>query len=258
MINNLRVALFQVDTLWEDIEGNLSMLENMFESMEHVDIVLLPEVFNTGFTPRARELAEDANGGMTLEWLVDMATKYNAAMCGTIFIKDGELYYNRLYFVRSNGDVEFYDKRHLFGLSFESKLLNPGNKQTIVEYNGWRLCFQICYDLRFPDCGRNEFVDNEYMYDIMINLANWPSSRTIQRDILMKARAIENQAFFIGVNRVGCDGNGWYYSGNSQVVKADGNYMIKSEINKKSVVVSELSYCELVDYRNSFPIARDW
>lgn len=258
MINNLRVALFQVDILWEDVEGNLSMLDNMFESIDQVDVILLPEVFNTGFTPRARELAEDVNGGKTLEWLVSRSMKRNAAICGTMFIKDGERYYNRLYFVRPNGNVEFYDKRHLFGLSFESKLLSSGKKQTIVDYNGWRLCFQICYDLRFPECGRNEFVDNKYLYDVMINLANWPSSRTMQRDILMKARAIENQALFIGVNRVGHDGNGWYYSGNSQVVNLDGNHIIKSRVDRSDVVFCELSYFKLDDYRNKFPIARDW
>lgn len=256
MKDKLNTIILQVNTIWENIEGNLLLINELLKDVDNTDLILLPEAFNTGFTPHARAFAESANGGRTLEWMLNTATKHNAAVGGTIFVNDNGVYYNRFYFVTHNGKVSHYDKQHLFSLSFESNILSPGKGMKLVEYEGWNICLQTCYDLRFST--QNTFTDGKYGYDLIINAANWPSSRTMQRDILMRARAIENQAYCIGINRVGTDGNGWNYTGNSQVVSANGDYIKYYDAQENIVIQTELCLSELNDYRTKFPVGRDW
>lgn len=258
MKEKLKLGLVELDTCWENPMANMAAIDDLMTSVEDCDMLLLPEAFNTGFTKNCKQVAEDAEGGITLPWMRNVAVRYDMAVCGTIFVSELDRYVNRFYFVKPSGEVEFYDKRHLFGLSFESQLLDEGQERKVVEYLGWKFMLQTCYDLRFPEWGRNEFKDGSYLYDVVINLANWPASRDKQRRVLMEARAIENQAYFVGVNRRGKDGNGWVYDGGSRVIDPNGEDLGYRTCLESIVLFGDLEAAKLTDYRQKFPVAKDW
>jgi len=216
--DKLRALLVQLDTKWNDIHANFTKIEQILSKEiknTAIDIVVLPEMFQTGFNMNPSECAEK-HLGPTYQWMSQIATKYNLAITGSVSIIHESKYYNRLYFVTSDG-YQYYNKRHLFSLANEDKSFESGAARTIIEYKGWRILPLICYDLRFPIWSRNDLE-----YDIMMIVANWPSVRINHWDHLLKARAIENVSYVIAVNRVGADGNGWQFNGHTQCLFPNG------------------------------------
>ncbi len=219
-IENLKITVFQAYLFWENIDKNLQNLSLRLSGgvREKTDLIVLPEMFNTGFTMKTEELAEEMDG-KTMQWLTNIASNYNCVVTGSLMIKENGNCYNRMIWMLPNGNYQFYDKHHLFGLGDEDKSFNSGNKQIIVELKGWKIRLAICYDLRFPVWLRNK---NEE-YDILLIVASWPDKRSSHWRTLIHARAIENQSYVIAVNRVGHDGNQIYHSGHSMCIDPYGN-----------------------------------
>lgn len=218
MTDFLRVTIVQADLIWENIQANLRHFEYLLDGLDgKTDLVLLPEMFTTGFSMNPKELAEPLHGP-TFAWLVAFAKKTGAAVAGSIICREADFFYNRLLFVRPDGTFSQYDKRHLFTLAGEDKVYEPGQENITIEWRGWKLRPQICYDLRFPVWSRN--VD---AYDLLFYVANWPRPRREAWRGLLAARAIENQAFCIGVNRCGADPKDNEYTGDSSVYDYAGH-----------------------------------
>ncbi|HLN74177.1 MAG TPA: amidohydrolase [Prolixibacteraceae bacterium] len=250
--DTLHIALFQMDLVWEDHTANLSKIDQWLKQLsQSTDIVFLPEMFTTGFSMKATELAETMDGP-TMQWMIQRSRELDVAICGSLIIKENDHYFNRLVFVEPDGKVHSYDKRHLFTMGNEEKHYHKGSKRLIVNYKGWRICPLICYDLRFPVWSRNNGD-----YDLLVYVANWPRQRDEVWNTLLKARAIENQAYVAGVNRVGRDGQMIHYSGFSQIMDAKGVLLANAEINQEAVLKAELSYTELQRFRTVFPVLKD-
>ena len=250
--NNLRITLAQVDLVWENPEQNRLNLKKDIESLKGVcDLLILPETFTTGFSMGAFNLAEPMDGP-TINWLLEMSANTQIAICGSLIVKADELVYNRFVFVQPDGRISFYDKRHLFSIGGEAYPFVKGDKRLIINYSGWRIALFICYDLRFPVWCRN--VNDT---DLMIVTANWPTSRNEIWNILLKARAIENQVFVAGVNRTGTDGNRVSYSGNSQMINMRGEKIAPIVTMDNGWTTYEVSLKELHDFSEKFPVARD-
>ncbi|MGE5448912.1 MAG: amidohydrolase [Bacteroidales bacterium] len=250
--DTLHIALFQMDLVWEDHTANLSKIDQWLKQLsQSTDIVFLPEMFTTGFSMKATELAETMDGP-TMQWMIQRSRELDVAICGSLIIKENDHYFNRLVFVEPDGKVHSYDKRHLFTMGNEEKHYHKGSKRLIVNYKGWRICPLICYDLRFPVWSRNNGD-----YDLLVYVANWPRQRDEVWNTLLKARAIENQAYVAGVNRVGRDGQMIHYSGYSQILDAKGILLANAEINQEAVLKAELSYTELQRFRTVFPVLKD-
>lgn len=212
MAEKLKTAIIQEDLIWENPGSNLKNFQNKIKSLSsEVDLIVLPEMFSTGFSMNAKQLAEKKDG-TSFGWMQEMAKYKDAAVTGSLIIEENGKYYNRLFFVFPDGDFKEYNKRHTFTLAGEHETYSSGEKRLIVSFRGWKICPLVCYDLRFPVWSRNTED-----YDILIYVANWPRVRTSAWDILLKARAIENLCYCIGVNRVGKDGNALEYSGHSAV-----------------------------------------
>jgi len=210
MKEELKVTIIQSQLYWEDIDANrIQFSEKIKEIKGKTDLIILPEMFTTGFTMNANSLAETEQGE-TLKWMQEEALKNNCAITGSIIISENDNYYNQLYFVFPNGTFRTYNKRHTFTLAGEDKVYSSGNERLVIDLLGWKICPLICYDLRFPVWARN--TNN---YDLLIYVANWPQRRISAWDALLKARAIENMSYCIGVNRTGIDGNGHPYNGHS-------------------------------------------
>ena len=236
MQNELKIAGIQSDLIWENPLENRKQFSKMIENLEEdVDLIVLPEMFTTGFTMHPKNVSEKMNGD-SISWMKKIAKERNVAITGSLVIEVDEKFYNRLVFVHPSQKIDIYDKRHLFTLAGEHKQYSAGNKQVIVNYKGWKICPFICYDLRFPVFSRNT-TD----YDLLIFMANWPSQRVNAWDVLLKARAIENMSFTIGVNRVGVDANDYNYSGSSTIVDFLGNNMAILSQNEKGIVTAVLN-----------------
>lgn len=253
--NNLNLALCQWDIKWENVELNLSMLNDavqvFFNSAPKTDILILPEFFSTGFTMN-NAAAQEPNGPSTL-WLRSIAAKFDVAVVASIPIREGEKLYNRCFFITPEGDECHYNKRHLFNMAGEGEVYTRGEKQVVVDYKGWRIALNICYDLRFPVWSRN--CDNKY--DLMINVANWPSSRIEAAKVLSRARAIENCSYFAFCNRVGSDLE-CEYNGASAVIDFKGFDIASIEIcNNTDFICATLEMDKLLAYRDKFPSWRD-
>lgn len=213
----LTVSLIQSSLEWENISANLKAFEEKLKQIDQAtDIIVLPEMFTTGFTMSAAALAESMDGA-TIQWLKTQAAKYEAVVTGSFIAKENGHYYNRLVWMQPDGYYEKYDKRHLFTLAKEHETFTPGTQKLIVDYKGWKICPLVCYDLRFPVWSRN--VEQ---YDLLIYMANWPDRRREAWKALLRARAIENQVYTIGVNRVGKDEKDLYYSGDSSLFDYQG------------------------------------
>jgi omega-amidase len=209
-VNNLKVSFIQSDLHWENPVENRSQFSKKIQTIsDEIDLIVLPEMFTTGFTMNALEAAEP-HKGISFQWMQDQAKLKNVAITGSLIIEEHGNFYNRLYFVFPDGSFQQYDKRHTFTLAGEHEVFKSGNERIVVAYKGWRICPLICYDLRFPVWARNTSD-----YDLLIYCANWPKKRITAWDTLLKARAIENMSYCIGVNRVGLDGNGHEYTGHS-------------------------------------------
>ncbi|HRZ76167.1 MAG TPA: amidohydrolase, partial [Bacteroidales bacterium] len=220
-MQDLRISLIQDELVWEDPAANRARFQAILESMEDTDLVLLPEMFSTGFTVHPQRVAESMDG-TTIQWLRRMARESGKAMAGSLIVKEGESYYNRLVFCHPDGALEHYDKRHLFRMGGEHLRFGMGNHNIMVNYRGWKIRPLICYDLRFPVWARNRYSEGNYDYDLLLYLANWPRARRHHWMTLLSARAIENQCYVAGLNRVGTDGAGVSYSGDSRVIGPGG------------------------------------
>ena len=248
----LRITLAQTDLIWEDpAKNSLDYGKKIAQLAGQSDLVILPETFTTGFSMRAYDLAEPMDGP-TVNWLLNLSQTSGIAIAGSLIIKDNGLYYNRFVFVTPAGEISFYDKRHLFSIGGESISFTAGDQRVIVNFLGWRVALYICYDIRFPVWCRN-LNDT----DLMIFTANWPSSRKEVWKILLKARAIENQVYVAGVNRVGTDGNNIVYIGESQIVNPRGEMMAEIHQPACDWLSYEISMRELNEFRMKFPVTDD-
>ncbi|MCI9844260.1 nitrilase family protein [Flavobacterium pectinovorum] len=228
----MKIALIQSDLVWESPKGNIFDFEaKISEIKASVDLIVLPEMFSTGFTMNPKDVAETMQGETVL-WMQALAKEKKSAIAGSLIIQENNQFYNRMLFVFPTGEIQFYDKRHLFTLAGEDKVYTAGNKKQIVEYLGWKICLQVCYDLRFPVFARN--VEN---YDLLLYVANWPKVRINAWDILLKARAVENLSYTIGVNRTGFDANHHQYNGHSQVIDFLGNPILEPQENEGVFIV---------------------
>ena len=248
----LTVSIIQTDLFWENKKDNLRMLGEKIKGIkEHTEIVILPEMFTTGFSMNAATLAEPMSGE-TITWMQRTAAGQKIILTGSIIIKEENKFYNRMIWMLPNGDCGIYDKRHLFGYGKENEFYTAGNKRLIAQVKGWRINLQICYDLRFPVWARNK--NNEY--DLLIFVANWPERRSHAWKTLLVARAIENQCYVIGVNRTGNDANGLYYSGDSMVIGPLGE-VLYHRADTEDVFTIMLDKEHLNDVRSKFPFLKD-
>ena len=251
-MQDLKITLVQTELVWEDIPANLSAIGEKLDAIqEETDLIVLPEMFTTGFSMNAPSLAQDMNGSAVL-WLLDQSEKRNVDMTGSVIIKDRGHYFNRLLWAKPDRSLRHYDKKHLFRMSGEDEVYHQGNAILTVELGGWRIRPFICYDLRFPVWTRN----SGQPYDIALFTANWPAIRADQWKILLQARAIENQSYVIGVNRVGTDGNDIGYNGCSSVIDPTGHILAQKE-DLPWTYTQSLSYSFLTDTRESFPAWMD-
>jgi predicted amidohydrolase len=247
----MKIALIQSSLTWENQEKNRNTFEKKINAItDKVDLIILPEMFTTGFTMEPNSVAETMDGE-TLTWLKNFAKAKNSAITGSLVITENGNFYNRLVFVFPSGEIQFYDKKHLFTLAGEDEIYRAGNQKLIIEYLGWKICPLICYDLRFPVFARN--TEN---YDVLIYVANWPKIRINAWDALLKARAIENMSYAVGVNRIGEDNNGHQYNGHTQVVNFLGEYILEP-IEDKGVFIVELNKAELLLARKKFNFLND-
>ncbi len=248
-MQDLKVVIVQPDVIWERPDKNLAHLEQLVQN-QSADLIVLPEMFSTGFSMKAKELAEPMDG-QTVFWLKRIAKTRQSVVTGSVIITAGGQFYNRLLWVTPDGTIEHYDKRHLIGLMGETEQYSPGRERKILKLNGWRVCPQICYDLRFPVWCRNQ--DD---YDLLLFVANWPSPRHTAWTTLLHARAIENQCYLIGVNRVGKDENGYQFNGGSRVVDPLGNAVSELQA-EEGIITATLLSDELVSLRMKLPFLRD-
>lgn len=250
-MKKLRIALIQTSLNWENKEANLNMFSEKIRTINGADLIVLPEMFSTGFSMQAKLLAETMDGP-AVQWMRKTTAEKNCVLCGSLIIEDERRYYNRLVWMRPDGTFETYDKSHLFSLSGEEKTYTAGSQQLIVELNGWRICPLVCYDLRFPVWSRNKNAS----YDVLLYVANWPERRIQAWKYLLIARAIENQSYCIGLNRVGNDGNDVYHSGDSMVVDPLGNVIYHKQ-HDEDVGMVELEMAELKKVRETFRFLND-
>lgn len=252
MQEQLKVALIQSNLVWEDPKQNRKHLKEQIESISKpVDVFILPEMFTSGFTMNANVVAETMDG-KTVAWMKKIAFKTNAAIVGSLVISENNKFYNRLLFVEPEGKIHSYNKRHTFTLVGEEKVYTSGTKKLIVDYKGWKICPLVCYDLRFP-----VWVRNVEDYDVLIYVANWPKPRIFAWDTLLKARAIENMCYCIGVNRIGLDEAQNEYSGNSAVYNVLGNAISAIKLNTEQVEVITLEKSHIHYYRNKLKFLND-
>jgi omega-amidase len=249
----LTITLIQTNLHWEDKTANLQMLAEKINSITvPTEIVVLPEMFSTGFSMQPEKLAETMDGE-TITWMKKIASTKNIILTGSVIIKEENKYYNRLIWMLPNGQYGQYDKRHLFAFANEHEHYTAGNKRLIAQVKGWKINLQVCYDLRFPVWARQQSPEE---FDIILYVANWPERRSHPWKTLLTARAIENQCYAIGVNRVGNDGNNIYHSGNSMVVDPLGNELYH-KANDEDIFTITLQKDTLQETRNKFPFLKD-
>jgi predicted amidohydrolase len=254
-MNSLSISIIQTSLFWEDKLRNLAMLEEKIMGInETTNLVILPEMFSTGFSMKPEILAETMDGE-TLDWMKRIAASKKVILTGSLIIKENGNYYNRLIWMLPNGTVGFYDKRHLFAFAGEDQFYTAGNKRLITSVNGWKINLQICYDLRFPVWVRQQPTETPE-YDLIIYVANWPERRNHAWKTLLTARAIENQCYVIGVNRVGEDGNKINHSGDSMLIDPIGTILFSKE-HEEVIYHFELKKDSLIEIRNKFPFWKD-
>jgi omega-amidase len=251
-MQDLTVTLVQTHLAWEDIDANLDLFDTRVDGIQGpTDLIILPEMFSTGFSMRTQALAEEMTG-KAVAWMRAKAAEKNAVITGSVMVADGGRYFNRLVWARPHGDPPTYDKRHLFRYAGEEKIFTPGDRHLTTEIKGWRIRPFICYDLRFPIWVRNLNL----AYDLAVFVANWPTRRAAHWRALLRARAIENQAFIAAVNRVGTDGNGSDFSGHSALIDPAGQVLFEEE-NTACTPTLQLKRKTLEDYRSRFPAWMD-
>jgi predicted amidohydrolase len=248
----LSIVLIQMNIFWKDISKNINQITKRLEQInKKVDIILLPEMFSTGFTMVPENVYEKMKGE-TIKWMKEIAIKYDSGIGGSLLIKEKSKFYNRFLFVTPSGRVEFYDKRHTFTFVGEDKKYMSGKNKGIIKFRGWKICFRICYDLRFPVWSRNK-----YNYDLLIYVANWPSPRINAWDKLLSARAIENCCYCVGVNCIGEDPNKNIYPGHSSTYDYYGNLISVKLSDKAENINVTIDHQSLLKYRKKFGFLKD-
>jgi predicted amidohydrolase len=251
--STLAVTLVQTSLIWEQpVENRTQLAAKLAPLQGRTDLVVLPEMFTTGFSMRAAELGEPMDGP-TVGWMQAQAIQLDAAITGSFICIENGLFYNRLVWVQPDGVVHFYNKRHLFSLAAEHQTFTPGTERLMVEWKGWRICPLVCYDLRFPVWSRNH---PDQPYDLLLYIANWPQTRSLHWRTLLQARAIENQAFVAGVNIVGTDGNQLVYGGDSTIIDFSGQHLCQIS-HCEGVFTTVLSLEKLPAYRQQLPFLKD-
>jgi len=260
-MSSLTITLIQTNLFWENKKANLEMLQQKIEGIkEKTEVVILPEMFTTGFSMRPELFAEKMDGE-TVQWMKRVAAEKKIILTGSVIIEDPSVntqdvkFFNRLIWMLPNGEYGVYDKRHLFAFADEHTHYSSGNKKLIASVKGWKINLQICYDLRFPVWARQDF-QTENKYDLLINVANWPEKRSVAWQTLLRARAIENQCFVAGVNRTGEDGNKIYYGGESTIIDPLGE-IIYEKNKEENVFTYTLQKEKITETRNQFPFLRD-
>jgi omega-amidase len=247
----MQVILIQAPLIWENPKLNRDYFEaRINEIASAVDLIVLPEMFTSGFTMSPENVAETMQGE-TVTWLKVLAKARNCAITGSLVVEENGNFYNRLVFVFPSGEIQFYDKKHLFTLAGEDKVYTSGGQKIVIDYLGWKICPLICYDLRFP-----AFSRNSEDYDLLIYVASWPKIRTNAWDALLKARAIENMSYAIGVNRIGTDANGYEYIGHSQAIDFLGNYVLEPE-ESESIFTVVLDKEKMLETRQKLGFLND-
>ncbi|HMG93080.1 MAG TPA: amidohydrolase [Chryseolinea sp.] len=257
-MQDLKFTLIQSELHWEDAEANLSMFEEkIWQIGGSTDVIVLPEMFTTGFTMAAPKMAEHMNM-RTFKWMKNMADQTGALILGSYVVTVHDRFYNRLLWMEPGGNFKTYDKRHLFRMANEHKIYSSGESLLIASWRGWRICPLVCYDLRFPVWSRNrwEATLKRPSYDVAVYVANWPTARIDAWDTLLKARAIENLSYVVGVNRVGQDGNGIEYNGHSAVISPKGEVIFSNE-GVEAIRTLELNVNSLSAFRDRFPAYLD-
>ncbi len=252
MNRSLKIALIQADLVWQNAKQNrINFSEKINNITEKVDVIVLPEMFTTGFSMQPQKIAEYMVGD-TVKWMQQIASEKNTAICGSIIISENKNFYNRFIFMHPEGKIEYYNKRHLFTLAGEHNVYTSGEEKLIIEYKGWKICPLVCYDLRFPVWARN--VEE---YDVLLYVANWPKPRISAWDTLLKGRSIENMCYTIGVNRVGSDANNLEYSGHSGVYNCLGEEVVKAKPNKEETIIAVLEKNHITETRNTLNFLSD-
>ncbi|MGH2563527.1 MAG: amidohydrolase [Ginsengibacter sp.] len=252
-MSSLTITLIQTNLHWEDKKANLEMFSNKIESIkEKTEVIILPEMFNTGFSMKPELLAEDMNGE-TVQWMKKIAAERKVILTGSVMIKENNGYFNRLIWMLPNDEYGFYDKRHLFAYGNEHTHFKAGNKRLIASVKGWKINLLVCYDLRFPVWSRKV---GEAEYDFLLYVANWPEQRIHAWKTLLMARAIEDQCYVVGVNRVGEDGHGIYHSGESMIVGPLGEILYHKK-DEEDISTYTLQKEKLYEVREKFPFWRD-
>lgn len=254
-MSQLHLSLIQTQLHWEDKTANLHMLQQKIDSIGFTEVVVLPEMFSTGFSMRPQQLAETMNGP-TVQWMQETAARKKIILTGSLMIEEEGRYYNRLIWMLPNGQYGYYDKRHLFAFAGEDQHYAAGNKRLIASVKGFRINLMVCYDLRFPVWARQQGDSSNTEYDILLYVANWPERRSHAWRTLLQARAIENQCYVVGVNRVGHDGNNIYHSGNSMLVDAMGDIQFE-QAHDECIHTCVLSKTTLDEVRSKLPFLRD-
>lgn len=255
-MEQLIITGIQTTLFWEDKESNLNMLSQKISTSPASSIILLPEMFSTGFSMRPEALAEDMQGN-TVQWMQQQAASKSSVIAGSIIISENGNYYNRFIWMEPSGEFSYYDKRHLFAYAGEDAHYTPGKQRHIVNHKGWRINLQVCYDLRFPVWTRqSSWPDNNPEYDLLIYVANWPERRIHAWKTLLQARAIENQCYVIGVNRSGMDGNGIAYTGDSMCIDPLGIVHMHETEEEKAFTVN-ITLQNLMETRTKFPFWKD-
>ncbi len=256
---SLTFTIIQTNLHWEDKSANLLMLEEKINSIQKTEVVVLPEMFSTGFSMRPEQFAEIMDGE-TVNWMKRISMKHKIILTGSLMIKGDDHFFNRLIWMLPNGSLGYYDKRHCFAYAAENDHYSAGNKRLIAQVKGWKINLQICYDLRFPVWARQtspqKGEDKEAEYDVLLYVANWPERRNHAWKTLLTARAIENQCYVIGVNRVGNDGNEIYHSGDSMVIDPLGE-ILYHKAHEEDIFTISLEEEKLEQIRNRFPFWRD-
>lgn len=255
-MSNLLVTVIQTNLHWEDKKANLQMLEEKIGNIkERTEVVVLPEMFSTGFSMKPEKLAETMEGE-TVQWMKRVAAERKIILTGSVIIKENDNYFNRLIWMLPNGQSGIYDKRHRFAFAGEDKHYTAGNKRLIASVKGWKINLQVCYDLRFPVWARQQSQSEGPEYDVLIYVANWPERRSLAWKTLLQARAIENQCYVIGINRVGNDGNNIYHSGDSMIIDPLGEIMYYKK-DEEDVFTISLDKEHLKTIREKLPFLKD-
>ncbi|ALO34182.1 carbon-nitrogen hydrolase [Colwellia sp. MT41] len=255
-MSTLTIAAVQYDIQWLDQPANFNdlaqLIENHFTDHAAADLLLLPETFSTGFCINKSNVQEPEDGGLALAWLKKIARQYNCVVAGSVLVSHNDKKVNRFYWVFADGTVQYYDKRHLFRLGKEQDHVEPGNNRKVITINGIKILPLVCYDLRFPVWCRNR-----QDYDLMINVANWPAARRHVWDTLLKARAMENQCFVVGVNRIGADGSNTPHSGGTTIIDFTGETIVYAADNLQQIITTQLDFSTLEQFKDDFPAFLD-